>query len=235
MEERNKISGIYSITSPTNKIYVGQSWNIIERWKTYKYLSCKSQTYLYNSLKKYGHENHTFSILEIYSGDTQEILNEMEIKHWSNFRLKGVVMLNSREPNGSGGKLSEETKLKIRNANIGKKISLETRLKLSKSLKGRVPVNKGKPQTIKQKENLLKANIGRKMSDEAKLKNSLVRLGENNVRSKLTNENVLKINTLLNNGIKQSKIAKEFNVSKQVISNINLGLSWNHITNKIKK
>lgn len=57
--------GIYKITSPTNKIYIGQSTNIYYRFKTYKRLnkSVKKQPLLYNSLKKYGPENHKFEIL----------------------------------------------------------------------------------------------------------------------------------------------------------------------------
>ena len=47
--------GIYKITSPTNKIYIGQSTNIENRWNDYyKMIRCKRQTRLYNSLKKYG-------------------------------------------------------------------------------------------------------------------------------------------------------------------------------------
>lgn len=45
--------GIYLIKSPTNKIYVGQSWNIEKRRNYYKNLHCKGQRKLCNSLKKY--------------------------------------------------------------------------------------------------------------------------------------------------------------------------------------
>ena len=50
------------ITSPLNKIYIGQSINIENRWKQYKRLGCKKQIKLYNSFIKYGVENHTFEI-----------------------------------------------------------------------------------------------------------------------------------------------------------------------------
>jgi len=45
--------GIYKITSPSGKIYIGQSINIEKTWKyRYKNLNaCKRQTILYNSLK----------------------------------------------------------------------------------------------------------------------------------------------------------------------------------------
>lgn len=53
------IIGIYKITSPTGKIYIGQSVNIEKRWNSYyKNLSCKEQRIIYNSLKKHGFENY---------------------------------------------------------------------------------------------------------------------------------------------------------------------------------
>ena len=45
--------GIYKITNPKEKVYIGQSIDIEKRWKRYYYtLNCKSQTALYRSLKK---------------------------------------------------------------------------------------------------------------------------------------------------------------------------------------
>jgi group I intron endonuclease len=55
--------GIYKITSPTKKIYIGQSVNIEKRILSYKGLHCKNQTIIYNSLKKYGVDKHKFEIL----------------------------------------------------------------------------------------------------------------------------------------------------------------------------
>jgi predicted GIY-YIG superfamily endonuclease len=42
--------GIYKITSPTNKVYIGQSLDIEKRFVNYKGLFCKQQTKLYNCL-----------------------------------------------------------------------------------------------------------------------------------------------------------------------------------------
>ena len=57
--------GIYKITSPSKKIYIGQSIDIEYRWKSYKRLHCQTQTKLYNSLKKYGSDKHKFEILQL--------------------------------------------------------------------------------------------------------------------------------------------------------------------------
>ena len=55
--------GIYKITNPSGKIYIGQSVNIDNRISSYKNLKCKNQTKLYRSLLKYTFENHIFEIL----------------------------------------------------------------------------------------------------------------------------------------------------------------------------
>ena len=39
--------GIYKITNPSGKIYIGQSVNIDNRISSYKNLKCKNQTKLY--------------------------------------------------------------------------------------------------------------------------------------------------------------------------------------------
>lgn len=64
LTEEDKNCGIYKITSPTGKIYIGQSANIRNRKRHYKNLGCKKQRRLYHSLEKYGFENHQFDIIE---------------------------------------------------------------------------------------------------------------------------------------------------------------------------
>lgn len=60
---RNKIIGIYKITSPNNRIYIGQSRNIKRRLYRYSRLECKEQPILYRSLLKYGIENRRWYVL----------------------------------------------------------------------------------------------------------------------------------------------------------------------------
>jgi len=55
--------GIYKITSPNGRIYIGQSINIEERLKQYQNLKrVKVHKKLYRSFLKYGINNHLFSI-----------------------------------------------------------------------------------------------------------------------------------------------------------------------------
>jgi group I intron endonuclease len=109
--------GIYKITSPVNKIYVGQSVDIPKRWKQYKGTECKQQIKLNRSFKKYGINNHKFEIIEECS---LEQIDEREL-YWGIFyNVLGENGLNLRLGEGRG-KCSDETKLKKSLAMKGKK------------------------------------------------------------------------------------------------------------------
>jgi group I intron endonuclease len=170
--EKEKICGIYKITSPTGKVYIGQSINVLERWKKYKRLDCKSQQLLYNSFIKYGVESHSFEIIE--ECNFEEIF--CRERYWQDIydvlkRDKGMNLLLS-ECGTKKQETSLETREKRRNANTGenshmfnktgemhhfygKKHTEETKKKISESRKG-----KG---MIKGKDN---HNFGKKHTEE---------------------------------------------------------------------
>lgn len=101
--------GIYKITSPSGKIYIGQSSNIENRKYYYEKLHCTKQIKLYNSIKKYGWDNHTFDIIEECS---LKQLNEREIYWGQYYDVLGEKGLNLRLGDANG-LCSEETKQKI--------------------------------------------------------------------------------------------------------------------------
>lgn len=134
-------SCIYKIVSPSNKVYIGQTVNYVQRFNSYKRLKLNGQRKLLNSFIKYGVENHKFIILTECEPNE---LNSLE-KHYSElYDSLGYNGLNIRECGGSKGKLSSETKQLISKSLKGNIVSDETRLKISKKLKGNVPYNKGK-------------------------------------------------------------------------------------------
>jgi len=126
--------GIYKVTSPAKKIYIGQSVDIKSRLSKYKKLNCKSQPKLYRSLLKYGVDNHIFeTIIECEVSELndkeryyQELYNCVEI---------GLNCMLQRTDN-KRQLMSDETKLKISKTTKGKVFSKETKLKLSISLSG---------------------------------------------------------------------------------------------------
>lgn len=105
--------GIYKITSPSGRIYIGQSSNLNQRIKDYeKTIHCKGQVRLYNSLVKYGFDKHSFEILEYCEFDK---LNTRE-RHWQDFyEVIGSKGLNCMLTKCEGKKFvfSEETRKKI--------------------------------------------------------------------------------------------------------------------------
>lgn len=116
--------GIYKITNPNNSVYIGQSWRIENRKYAYSKNKCSNQRKLYASIKKYGWENHKFEILhELNENTNQDTLNSLEILYWKNHIEAGYNMLNIREPGGSKGLISEETKLLISKSLEGIKLS----------------------------------------------------------------------------------------------------------------
>ena len=115
---------IYKISSPSNKIYIGQSSNIKKRFNNYKNLHCKGQSKLYNSLKKYGWEQHKFEIIhELPEDVTQEIVNTYEDYYLQQYKECKFDVMNIREA-GSRGKDNEETKRKKSISLKGKKLGI---------------------------------------------------------------------------------------------------------------
>lgn len=197
--------GIYKIASPSKKVYIGKSKDIEKRFKGYKNISyCKQQRKLYNSLIKYGWEQHIFEIIEECS---LEQLNEREIYWGGRFEvLDKEKGLNLRELGRCGG-ISEETKLKIGLANKGntnrkgQKISEEHRHIISITNKGRKF----------DKETVLKRNqklTGIKRSKESIEKGAAKRKGQK--RNQTVKDNFSKQRKgILNVGSKHTQLTKD--------------------------
>lgn len=62
---KEKVSGVYKITSPSGMIYIGQSSNVNRRMIEHRYRAKNSNLKLYNSIKKYGFDLHDIEILFI--------------------------------------------------------------------------------------------------------------------------------------------------------------------------
>jgi group I intron endonuclease len=155
------MSGIYKITNPKGKVYIGQSINPILRLSHYKRFDCKEQPKIYNSLKKYGIENHTFEVihfcnvqeLNYFERYYQELYNV--IKNGLNCRLTITT--------DKSGFFSDETKLKMSIAQKGRVVSEECKLKMSNARKGtRLGLENSFFNKKHNKESKLKMSIARK-------------------------------------------------------------------------
>ena len=103
-----KIIGIYKITSPSGKVYIGQSRDVIYRLSLYKRYKCKAQTKLYHSLLKYGANAHTFEVILECNASDLDRLEQHYIKHFDSVRLG----LNLRS-GGAHGTHSDASRVKM--------------------------------------------------------------------------------------------------------------------------
>ena len=128
--------GIYKITSPSGKIYIGQSINLKQRFDTYKRLNkqVSSSPKLYRSLLKYGVENHIFEVIEECS---IELLNEREryYQEFYNVLENGLncILTNTKEKRKVIQPISEKQKKQISDFHKGKKLSIDTINKIKKA------------------------------------------------------------------------------------------------------
>jgi len=83
--------GIYKITNPEGKIYVGQSKDIEKRKHDYRLLRNKNQIKIHRSIVKYGWENHKFEIITECDQCELNDLEEFYIKELKAIsRVKGL-------------------------------------------------------------------------------------------------------------------------------------------------
>jgi group I intron endonuclease len=206
------IVGIYKITSPSGKMYIGQSINIKKRWNIYiKYPeSFKNQIKLYNSIKKYGPKNHKFEIIE----ECNELQLLERETYWKIFyKVLELPSLCCRI-DGKGGRNSNETKQKQ---------------SISAKLVGVGKWNKGRIQSSKEKKLRSKIKLGYKPTSTH----------INNMSKSMLGKNTKPI-ICINTGIEYKSIreaSKLLNINERSISNNLVGLSKqtkNKITFKYK-
>jgi group I intron endonuclease len=160
--------GIYKITSPNNKVYIGQSIDIERRFRHYKRLVCKEQIKIHNSLLKYGIDAHIFEVLELCE---TEQLNNRE-RHYQDLYdsvANGLNLLYVKSEHFNGGH-SEESKKKISDSLKGRTFTDEHKYKIGLGNSRRVI-------SAETKEKHRVAGLGKKASPETIAKQILKRLG----------------------------------------------------------
>lgn len=160
--------GIYKITSPSNRVYIGQSIDIERRFRHYKRLSCKDQVKIYNSFLKYGVDAHIFEVLELC--DTKDLNNrERYYQNLYDSVANGLNLLYVKSEHFNGGH-SEESKKKISDSLKGRTFTDEHKYKI-----GLNNSRRGVSDETKEKHRIGK--LGKKASPETKEKQRQNRLG----------------------------------------------------------
>lgn len=239
---------IYKVENLINgKIYIGLTIRTLEARKSQHIrdaLNNKDKNVFHRALRKYGEENFKWEVID--NAETEEELKEKEI-YYISFYNSYIHAENSNGYNltyggegTSGYKLSNESKRKIGDKSKGRIFNEETKKKMSNARKGKTFTDehkqkisdskKGVSRSEETKKKIREANIGKKHTEDTKEKISKAFKGSNHPRSKLTEEDVKKIKSLLKEGkLTHKEIAVIFEISASVISAINVGGLWRHI------
>lgn len=127
---------IYKVTNPKGDIYIGKSKDPLRRAREYKYLKCKYQPRLYNSIKKYSWDLHKF---EIILRTDRPVESEIKLIEFFNSYHNGMNLT----PGGEAPFFDEAIRLKMSLSRLGKpslnkgiKMSEESRNLMSESARG---------------------------------------------------------------------------------------------------
>lgn len=162
-----KLCGIYKITNPVGRVYIGQSKDCEKRLRQYSRSPSPAQVKLYRSIKKYGWDAHTFEIVG-YCEPRQDWLDDMERKFialFNTFNSPGGMNLRSGGHRASAPsdetrqRMSRSAKVKVfteqhreamRRAQLGRKHSAEVRQKISDGQRGEKANNRGSGKPVLQ-------------------------------------------------------------------------------------
>lgn len=180
-------SGIYMLLNlVTNMYYIGSVIRFNKRWRQHRSdlnLNKHTNSYLQHAWNKHGEENFKFYVLELVA-DKSKLLEREQfwLDHSRCYDINIGYNLNLIAASSLGIKRSEYTKAKMSLANKGKKLSEEHKLRISRALIGRKRTLKAlenikaanrKPKSEDHRKKIAIANRTRIWSKESKLKMSL--------------------------------------------------------------
>lgn len=201
---------IYIIQNKVNnKLYVGITKNIQQRWYTHlsnaRYPGSAKHQYIHNAINKYGAE--MFSIMEIDSFNDKHKALEAE-KFWIEFLQTDI----NRFGKTYGYNLTAGGE-----GTWGRKLTSEHKSKISHSLMGN------------------QNSLGIKHSDETKSKMSDVHKGTNNHKARLTEQDILDIRQFHLENINNQDLnifqhlSEKYNLSISGLEKIIYRKTWKHI------
>ena len=220
--------GIYKITSPSGKIYIGQTTNYSKRHNAYKNHKCKGQPKLFASIEKYGFINHTIEIIKecqvedlnyyerYYQEYYESVLNGLNLRYTATTDKSGFMSEESKKRMSDSGKgkiITEEWRKNLGLVWLGRNHTEETKKKMSDAAKGK----KKSPEHIAKIQATLKTMQMPKRSEETKALQSL-----NSGKSKKVNQYDLQGN-FINQFRSCSQAGRELGISNMGISCCALG------------
>lgn len=161
---------VYKHTSPSGKVYIGiTGQNPITRWQGGN--GYKKHPYFFKAILKYGWDNIKHEIL--FDSLTKEEACQKEIelisKYKSNIPQFGYNKSSGGECAASGVVFTTERLCKMSEAHKGKRLSEETRQKLSEALKGENAFWYGKHHSIETRKKLSQTHKGKPALNKKKV------------------------------------------------------------------
>lgn len=220
--------GIYKITSPSGKIYIGQTTNYSKRHNAYKNHKCKLQPKLFASIEKYGFINHTIEIVKecqvkdlnyyerYYQEYYESVLNGLNLRYTATTDKSGFMSEETKKKMSDSGKgkvITEEWRKNLSIAGMNRKHTEEEKQKISQSHKGK----KKSAEHIAKIQATLKTMQMPKRSEQTKALQSL-----NNGKSKKVKQYDLQGN-FINQFRSGSQASRELGISVMSISSCALG------------
>lgn len=240
-----------------NKIYIGKTGDLEERWKKHLSISLNPNSVNYfaihKAIHKYGKENFTINKISEYETEDEALIDEISLIKIYDSTNKKIGYNLTVGGDGCSRNCSEQTKDKISKANRGKVLSQETKNKISSSNLGKIRTIESKIKySNAKKNNIVSEETKNKISEKIKLlwenedyrrnisnsligkkqdKNTIIkRSGENNKRSKLKKIQVLEIIEKYSTGnYTHRSLGLEYNVSHRQIGYILSNKSWKDI------
>ena len=154
--ETEKLFSVYKHTCPNHKIYIGITSNKINRrWQNG--FGYRENKHFFNAILKYGWDNIKHEILLTNLTKEEACKKEIELIAFykSNQSKYGYNSSTGGERPTTGRKLSDETKEKLRQAQLGRKHTQETIERMK-------TIHTGKYHTEETKQKLSEARKGKK-------------------------------------------------------------------------
>jgi len=192
---------IYKVTNIINNyVYIGKSIKSLHSRYVdhYRFVNRRnSQTYFHRALRKYGEENFKWEILT--ETNDKNKLNLIEKFYIAGYKKMGNIY--NMTDGGDGGTYK------------GRPISEERRKKISKSLMGNIPWNKGKkmkgvsPNKGKKHTQEMKDKISKTLKEYFLIEENRNKLRMNSLGKKQTKENIKKrIESMQRNKLKKMNL-----------------------------
>ena len=206
--------------------------------------------HLQSAWNKYGEENFEFGIIETV--DNIEELFDAEqawMDYFQSYNDKSGYNISAYAECPCGYPVSDETREKIRQWHLGRKLSDETRQKYSQIRKGEDNPFYGKHHTEEAKEKIRQWHLGRKMPKDLaeKVSKNLyhgpwddrhIQLfksfsqGEKSPTAKLKEKDVIHILQMIKEDVEYADIRKIYDISNAEISRIRHKKRWGHLYEK---